>query len=331
MAPILLPPNHPPRRFYAGGAQISAFRQRQSPIGSHEPEDWVASTTCCRGQGNVGMTRLPDGTMLADAVASEPEKWLGADHVAKYGPDTKLLVKLLDAGQRLPVHAHPHVDWASKHLQRKHGKAEAWYILMPGSVWLGLTEDIDPKELLQIVQEERGTELLDRMHKIDVEPHQTVYVPPGVLHAIGPSVLMVEVQEPEDLSVLCEWSGFKIDGKAEGHLGLGFETALTAVETRGRTREEAMALVTEAKVAESVFVEESQSYFQLERVIVNGQSRCRRGFAILVVLQGNVTLKTQSSELSILKKGSTVVIPHEDGEFTLESENADVAIARPPQ
>ncbi|KAL7945276.1 RmlC-like cupin domain-containing protein [Trichoderma barbatum] len=330
MAPILLPANHPPRRFYAGGAQIAAFRSNQT-IGSHEPEDWVASTTCCRGQGNIGMTRLPDGTLLADAVASEPEKWLGSDHMAKYGADTKLLVKLLDAGQRLPVHAHPHVDWASKHLQSKHGKAEAWYILMPGSVWLGLSEDIDPKELLQIVIEERGNELLDRMHKIDVEPHQTVYVPPGVLHAIGPSVLMVEVQEPEDLSVLCEWGGFKIDGKKEGHLGLGFETALTAVETTGRTREEVMRLVTDASVSESVFVEESQSYFQLERVLVSGQSRCRRGFAILVVLQGNVRLTTKLSELSILKKGSTVVIPYEDGEFTLESEEADVAIARPPQ
>ncbi|UKZ46020.1 hypothetical protein TrVGV298_000217 [Trichoderma virens] len=310
---------------------IGAFRQTNTPVASYEPEDWVASTTCCRGQGNIGLTRLPNGTLLVDAVNSEPEKWLGPDHVAKYGPDTKLLVKLLDPGQRLPVHAHPHVDWASRHLQRKHGKAEAWYILMPGSVWLGLIEDIDPKELLQIVQEKRGVELLDRMHKIDVEPHQTVYVPPGVLHAINYSVLLVEVQEPEDMSILCEWDGYKIDGSKDGHLGLGFETALTAVETRGRTREEVMALVTDAKVAESVFAEESQSYFHLERVVVNGQSRCRRGFAILVVLMGLVRLKTESSELSILKKGSTVVIPYEDGEFILESENANVVIARPPQ
>ncbi|WP_231560250.1 hypothetical protein [Microbacterium hominis] len=39
------------------------------------------------------------------------------------------LVKLLDAGQRLPVHAHPDDAFAAAHLGRAHGKAEAWYIL----------------------------------------------------------------------------------------------------------------------------------------------------------------------------------------------------------
>ncbi|KAL6897614.1 RmlC-like cupin domain-containing protein [Trichoderma evansii] len=329
MAPIILPANQPANNFYAGGARISEFRSNP-PCGSHEPEDWIASTTCCSGKGNIGLSRLPDGTFLADAIASEPEKWLGPDHVANYGPDTKLLVKLLDAGQRLPIHAHPHVDWASKHLQRKHGKAEAWYILTPGSIWLSFREEVDPKDLLRIVEEEKGAELLERMHKIDVRPHQTVYVPPGVLHAIGEGIFIVEVQEPEDMSILCEWGGFDIDGKKAGHLGLGFETALTAVETKARTREEVLSLVTEANASESVFVAQSQDYFHLERVFVRDYSHCRRGFAILIVLDGDASLKTKSSHTSVLKKGSTVVIPHEDGEFILEG-NADVVIARPPQ
>lgn len=276
------------------------------------------------------MSRLPDGTFLADAISSEPEKWLGPDHVAKYGPDTKLLVKLLDAGQRLPIHAHPHVDWASKHLQKRHGKAEAWYILTPGSIWLSFREDIHPKDLLRIVEEEKGAKLLERMHKIDVRPHQTVYVPPGVLHAIGEGIFIVEVQEPEDMSILCEWGGFDIDGKKAGHLGLGFGTALTAVETKAWTREEVMSLVTEANASESVFAAQSRGYFHLERVLVRDYSHCRRGFAILIVLDGNVSLKTKSSHTLVLKKGSTVVISHEDGEFILEGD-ADVVVARPPQ
>jgi mannose-6-phosphate isomerase class I len=38
-------------------------------------------------------------------------------------------VKLLDGGQRLPVHAHPHAAFAARHLGRAHGEAEAWYIV----------------------------------------------------------------------------------------------------------------------------------------------------------------------------------------------------------
>lgn len=106
------------------------------------------------------MGRLPDGTFLADAISSEPEKWLGPAHVAKYESDTKLLVKLLGAEQCLYIHAHPHVDWASKNLRKKHGIAEAWCILTPVSIWLSFREEPRPKGLLQIVQEERGAELL---------------------------------------------------------------------------------------------------------------------------------------------------------------------------
>ncbi|PTB69339.1 RmlC-like cupin [Trichoderma citrinoviride] len=340
MPPIILPANQPPNRFYAGGPQIAALRSHPASA-SHEPEDWIASTTCCAGHqaanNNIGLTRLPSGTLLRDAVSSSPEKWLGPGHVAKYGADTKLLVKLLDAGQRLPVHAHPHVDWAAKHLhdeeKKKHGKAEAWYILTPGTVWLGFREDVDPEELLRVVQEGRGAELLERMHEIDVEPHQTVYVPPGVVHSIGEGLFVVEVQEPSDMSILCEWSGFKIDGAKEGHLGVGFETALTAVETKGRTREEAMKLVTEPRVAESLCVEESRRYFLLERVLLvkSKSSSCRRGFAVVVVLEGHVVLKTEfGGEGLDLTKGATVVVPYEDGEITLEG-RADVVIARPPE
>lgn len=51
------------------------------------------------------MTRLADGELLAEAIKRDPLSWLGATHVQRYGSNT--LLKLLDAGQRLPVHAHP--------------------------------------------------------------------------------------------------------------------------------------------------------------------------------------------------------------------------------
>jgi mannose-6-phosphate isomerase len=69
------------------------------------------------------------------------------------------------------------------------------------------------------------------------------YVPPGVLHAVGKGVFLVELQEPEDLSILLEWRGFELDGERDGHLGLGFDLALEAVECRSRSSEEIRQLV----------------------------------------------------------------------------------------
>jgi mannose-6-phosphate isomerase len=69
------------------------------------------------------------------------------------------------------------------------------------------------------------------------------YVPPGVLHAVGEGVFLVELQEPEDLSILLEWRGFELDGERDGHLGLGFDLAPEAVECRSRSGEEIRQLV----------------------------------------------------------------------------------------
>jgi len=147
---VPLPSNRPPERFYRGGDRIAAFRG-SGPAGTHEPEDWVASTTTVRGEAPAGLTRLPDGRLLADAIAADPQFWLGQEHVARWGTDTRLLVKLLDAGQRLPVHAHPDDGFAAARLGHAHGKAEAWYVLRAGTVHLGLRRPVAPAELGALV------------------------------------------------------------------------------------------------------------------------------------------------------------------------------------
>lgn len=228
--PFVVPTNRPAARFYAGGAQIDAFRGL--PTGDERtPEDWVGSATAVRGEAPSGLTRLADGSYLRDRLVADPVAWLGAAHVARWGADPLLLVKLLDAGQRLPVHAHPDDAFAARELASAHGKAEAWYILSPGTVHLGLRETVDRDELARLVAEQDTGRLLSLLHRIEVAAGDAVLVPPGTLHAIGRSVLLAEVQQPTDLSILLEWEGFAIDGAAEGHLGLGFPRALEAVDT----------------------------------------------------------------------------------------------------
>lgn len=328
MSPFKLSANQPPARFYKGGRQIAAFRSSGPPT-EYTPEDWVASTTCCYGHQTLGLSSLPSGTRLADEIRSDPVKWLGLRHVEKFGSDAKILVKLLDAGQRLPIHAHPHADWAKAHIGAAHGKAEAWFVLSSGEVYLGLKAATTIKELLSLVESQDTETLLGMMHRIPVEPFQTIYIPPGLLHSIGESLMLVEVQEPEDLSILLEWKGFKIDGRQHGHLGLGFEKALTGVEIQVRTIEEIRALVTPAGTIGSVIVPASGEYFRLEHFNVTDRLVCKEGFAVVIVIKGVLELSTSMHDLMPLKRGDTVVIPHGDGMFTL-SGIGDVVIARPP-
>jgi mannose-6-phosphate isomerase len=324
---ILLPSNRPADRFYQGGRKITDFRG-EPPAGEREPEDWVASTTTLAGEESLGLSALPDGRLLKAVIEEQPEAWLGPEHVELYGADTRLLVKLLDAGQRLPVHAHPHASFAAVHLHRAHGKAEAWYIVNGGEVYLGLKQDVTADALRSLVRSQDVETLLALLHRIEVHPGDVVYVPPGVLHAIGEGVFLVELQEPEDLSILLEWRGFQLDGERDGHLGLGFDLALQAVESSSRDSEEMRQLVRPAGYGSSVLPEAADAYFRLERLALNGEATLDPGFAILVVLTGEVDLENRRTVH--LKSGNTALAPHACGPLIVHGRGEFLA-CRPPR
>lgn len=270
--------------------------------------------------------------LLIHAIIRYPMHWLGDAHITKYSSSTKLLVKLLDAGQHLPVHAHPHERWVRQNLEKKYyGKAEAWYILTPGVVYLGLKEDTPVIELkaLTLAQDPR---LLDRLHRIEVKPGDAVYVPPGYLHAIGEGVMIVEVQEPADLSILLEWTGFDgLDGMRDGHLGVGWDKALTAVDVMGHSLEEIQQLIVTKEMraeklaagdVKNAFTAASEEYFRLDEILLkdsDGLKTLEQSFSLVIVLEGSVTLTTfDKFEQSLkLTKGNTVLLAYGDGEATL--------------
>jgi len=167
-APIVLEPNQPPDRFYHGGSRIASFR-RLPHSRPRTPEDWLASTTALFGHTHTGLTTI-GGITLKERIDTDPLAWLGPDHVAAFGTDTRLLVKLLEAGQRLPVHVHPDHRFAAEHLGLPYGKAEAWYIVDPGEVFLGFKDDISTTQLELLVAQQRTEELLDLLHRREVSP-----------------------------------------------------------------------------------------------------------------------------------------------------------------
>lgn len=325
--PLVLSANQPPDRFYRGGRQIAEFRGIPWN-GGRVPEDWVASTTTLAGETQLGLSRLPSGRLLIDEIRSDPEAWLGKSHLDRFGADTMLLVKLLDAGQRLPVHLHPDAAFADQHLHHSHGKAEAWYILRPGEVYLGLKRDVSPEELRELVRRQDTGAMLELLHSRPVERGDTVFVPPGTLHSIGDGTLVVEVQEPEDLSILLEWKGFELDGEAEGHLGLGFERALGAADLHGWSDERLSTVILRPGPDDGLLPPEAAQFFRLDKVAARDSVRLPRGFAVLVVTDGDVVLRGDD-DLE-LPTGSTVVVPFAAGEIELAGKG-EVLVCRPPE
>jgi len=332
--PVILGPNQPADRFYAGGRRIADLRGL-SDTRTHVPEDWVASTTSLFGQVSLGLTRLPNGDLLRDAIAADPLGWLGHEHVGRFGPDSALLVKLLDAGQRLPVHAHPDDSFARRHLDCPYGKTEAWVIVEaePGAtVHLGFVRDVTSEELRTWVDQQDTPAMLAAMHAVPVHSGDAVLVPAGTAHAIGSGLLVVELQQPSDLSVLMEWNGFELDGRIDGHLGIGFETALACVDRRTTTPERLTALHTAATAGASgrYFSAEADQFFRADRIRVGAPALLEASFAVLVILDGSGILRTEGGHETELSRGMTIVVPHGAGSLRVTGE-LDMIRSRPPQ
>jgi mannose-6-phosphate isomerase len=280
----------------------------------------VGATVARFGAPNLGPARLADGTLLRDAVSADARGWLGHDD-AEPG-DTGVLVKLLDAGQRLPVHVHPTREFASRHLGCVYGKTEGWYVLEAvhdAAVWVGWREVVSHARLTELVDAQDAEALLALMHRVPVRPGDSVLVPGGTPHAIGAGILLVEAQEPTDQSILLERTNTTASDD-EVFLGLTRDVALSVVETTARTDISALTRHIDAHVAALVEVlpEEAAPFFRME--LLTPGVDVPAGFAVAVVISGAGTLAAAHSEPVDVERGQTLVVPAASGDWHIDGD-----------
>lgn len=314
--------------FYAGGAKIAALRgiDLTSP---HQPEEWIASTVARAGEERIGLATTVEGELLRDLVAKDPLAWLGS---ADAGTDTGLLVKLLDAGQRLPVHVHPDRGFARRHLDCAYGKTEAWLVLDAtgdGAVYLGWTDDVDPAELAAARDAQDSEWMLSRLHRVEVKRGDGILVPAGTPHAIGEGTFVTEVQEPTDFSIVLEWS-VTSSTREESHLGLGFDLAMQAVDTSATSASRLAELIVHTDLDDDhdtvhpLLPSEAEAFFRLH--LVGTQQPVDSGFAAVLVLDGTGRMLGDGSV--DISRGDVLAVPAAFGDWRVEGE-ARLLVARP--
>jgi len=152
----------------------------------------------------------PDRGLEAEPIG---EAWLSP-------PDCPVLIKLLFPQERLSVQVHPDDAYAAAHGLGR-GKSEAWYVVEATTgarLGVGLKPGAGWEELGAACRAGRGAELL---HWIEVVVGDVINVPAGTIHAIGPGVVLLEVQQPSD-------NTFRLDDYGRGrelHLDHGLAVA----------------------------------------------------------------------------------------------------------
>lgn len=130
-----------------------------------------------------------------------------------YGLEFPILVKFIDARDVLSVQVHPGDELAEeRHGSR--GKTEMWYVVdcEPGAyLYVGFNRPVTKEEYLRAVEE--GT-LTDMLQRYDVKRGDAYYIPAGTVHAIGPGLLVAEIQETSDVTYrISDWGRTDKEGK----------------------------------------------------------------------------------------------------------------------
>lgn len=115
------------------------------------------------------------------------------------GITPELLVKYIFTGEKLSIQVHPN-DRQARRQGFPRGKDECWYIVdaEPNAVLgIGLTKEVSATKLQAAIACDQIEQLVDWK---PVKPGDLFYIPAGTIHAIGPGIQLIEVQQNADIT-----------------------------------------------------------------------------------------------------------------------------------
>lgn len=246
------------------------------------------------------------GRTLAELLEEHGDEILGARGNRRF----PLLIKLLDCARWLSLQVHPD-DRLAVELEGPGfvGKTEAWHILEAApdaEIIAGVKENTTPEVLAGAIR--GGEKILDIVEYHRVGKGDTVFMPARTIHALGPGLLVYEVQQTSDITYrVFDWNRPLTAGR---ELHINKSLAATDPHMRGQIRRA-------GEPGDSLV---RCDYFHLERLAAP-QARDTRGgsFQALTVIEGQAQLQSEHGELT-LGKFDSVIVPAELGNYELKGD-----------
>jgi len=336
-----------------GGRRLADILGKTLPPDARIGESWELA------DHPNGRSRVADGPLAGQTLREVLERHgravLGRDPAARaWAARFGLLIKFIDATDRLSVQVHPDDAYASAHAPGfarspqatrpgeaepgyagakpgESGKTECWVVVhAEAGAWLinGLRPGTTRDRFAGAHKNGRIEELLVQR---PVKAGDFIWVPAGTVHAIGPGIVLAEVQQNSDLTYrVYDWGRVGLDGKPrQTHLREALECIRFAGDPapaggRGKTSDET-GLVIDHLV--------DSAAFSLSRIILDRRpwaADTRGSCAVLVVLAGRARLATGDGQTPI-RAGDTILVPADAKEYALEQpERLTVLVAAPP-
>lgn len=228
-----------------------------------------------------------------------------------------LLIKLLDANDWLSVQVHPNDAYAHAH-EGDLGKTEMWVVLeaQPGAELLyGFKRPLTKQDYLQAIESGRGDEPL---HRMVVKKGDVIFVPPGTMHALGPGIVVAEIQQNSDTTYrVYDWG-------RDRPLHLVKALEVTNFDLVGAKPVNPEVLLNEEEIKIELLA--TCPYFRTERISMPAGGAFfgaadGSAFEIYGVVEGRMRLEWEGAPLA-LAAVDWALIPAELGEFEIVAETA---------
>lgn len=158
-------------------------------------EAWILS-----GYGS-DVSEVTNGFLAGNALDELIEIYMGdlvgEEVYEKHSTRFPLLIKILDTTDWLSVQVHPD-DEKAQLIGEENGKTEMWYVSKAASdsaIINGLKSGITAAEIEKAVE---GNNLLNLLNNQPVKSGDVFHLEAGIVHALGPNILLYEIQQSSD-------------------------------------------------------------------------------------------------------------------------------------
>jgi mannose-6-phosphate isomerase len=265
------------------------------------------------------------GTTLSALVQQAGVALVGARFVGAAFP---LMVKLIDATERLSLQVHPDDAGARRLGVGSNGKSECWRVLADGGVvFQGTRPGVDRAGFERALA--AGT-ITDVLNRFDAHAGDGFFLPARTVHALGEGCLVYEIQQTSNVTFrVHDWGRLGLDGKPRQlHLRESLDTIDFSDAGAGPLRPKFTA---DARGGQTAVVVECP-YFRLEERrgghLAGGAGD---GCSIVITLSGTGTIATAGGQMAIGPM-QTVLVPAVAGAWTVAAEGGDdlvVLVAEP--
>lgn len=286
-----------------GGTALRERFGKKAKAGAAIGESWEICGM--PGASSVVTNGFLKGNTLEEIAEIYMDELLGESVYGKYGNEFPLLIKFIDACDRLSIQVHPDDRLAS---ERHHawGKTEMWYVIdaAPDAViYTGFRKKTSKEEYLDHLT---GKTLDQLINDTPVSPGDVFFIPAGMVHAIGKGVLLAEIQQTSDVTYrIYDWD--RLDSRGlprEMHTALALDAINFSLDSNNLIR-------TEPELNATVLLAESQyfhtSIIRFDRPIIKDYS-LTDSFIIYICTSSMAVIGCNGSQEEI-RAGETLLIP----------------------